>query len=198
VPVEGGRTIAPNLSVLGGLVPSEAPGVEREAVADASPVDDETVLYRARLHRLLFLRPFLWILLGLIVLGVVWGWPYIAPLVQPDAPPGPLTEPVIWVPLGLGGLLLAWGLFRFVAHAGRVGTTELLVLPRKVVFRSGFFSRQTIEMVNSKIETVQVDQSFLGRIFDYGTIIITGTGGSLEPIAMIAHPRRLQQAIRAE
>jgi len=161
-------------------------------------VSDDTVLYRARLHRLLFLWPFLWILFGLVLLGVVWGWPWLAPLVEPGAAPGPLVEPWIWLPLGLAGLVLAWGLFRLVAHLGRAGTTELLVTPRKVVFRSGFFSRQTIEMVNSKIETVQVDQSFLGRIFDYGTIIITGTGGSLEPIAMIAHPRRLQRAIRAE
>ncbi|MDB5362287.1 MAG: putative rane protein [Rhodospirillales bacterium] len=167
-------------------------------VTGVTDVNEDTVLYRARLHRLLFLRPFLWILLGLVLLAVVWGWPSLAPRFMPDAPPGPLTEPYIWLPLGLGGLLLVWGLFRLVTHLGRVGTTEMIVTPRKVVFRSGFFSRQTIEMVNSKIETVQVDQSFLGRIFDYGTIVITGTGGSLEPIAMIAHPRRLQQAIRAE
>ncbi|HEV2674520.1 MAG TPA: PH domain-containing protein [Aliidongia sp.] len=161
-------------------------------------MDEDTVIYRARLHRLLFLRPFLWILLGLAVLAIVWVWPWLVPQILPDAPQGPLVEPWIWVPLGLGGLLLVVGLFRLVTHFARVGTTELLVTPRKVVFRSGFFSRQTIEMVNSKIETVQVDQSFLGRIFDYGTIVITGTGGSLEPVAMISHPRRLQQAIRAE
>jgi hypothetical protein len=165
---------------------------------EVTDVNDDTVLYRARLHRLLFLRPFLWILLGLVLLAVAWGWPWLAPRFMPDAPPGPLAEPYVWLPLGLGGLLLVWGLFRLVTHLGRVGTTEMIVTPRKVVFRSGFFSRQTIEMANSKIETVQVDQSFLGRIFDYGTIVITGTGGSLEPIAMIAHPRRLQQAIRAE
>jgi len=167
-------------------------------VTEPSVVSEDTVLYRARLHRLLFLRPFLWTLLGLVLLGVVWGWPWIAQRFVPGAPPGPLAEPWVWLPLGLGGLLLVWGLFRLVTHLGRAGTTEMLVTPRKIVFRSGFFSRQTIEMVNSKIETVQVDQSFLGRIFDYGTIIITGTGGSLEPISMIAHPRALQQAIRAE
>ena len=161
-------------------------------------VDENAVLYRARLHRLLFLKPFLWTLFGLVILGLVWGWPYWGPILLPDAPPGPLAAPYVWIPLGLGGLIAVWGLFRLVTHVGRAGTTEMIVTPRKVVFRSGFFSRQTIEMVNSKIETVQVDQSFLGRIFDYGTIVITGTGGSLEPIAMIAHPRRLQQAIRAE
>ena len=167
-------------------------------MTDETDVNGDTVLYRARLHRLLFLRPFLWILLGLVLLATVWGWPWLAPRYVPDAPPGPLAEPYVWLPLGLGGLVLVWGLFLLVSHLGRVGTTEMIVTSRKVVFRSGFFSRQTIEMVNSKIETVQVDQSFLGRIFDYGTIIITGTGGSLEPIAMIAHPRQLQQAIRAE
>jgi hypothetical protein len=167
-------------------------------VTDVTAMTEDTVIYRARLHRLLFLKPFLWTLFGLLVLCVVWAWPWLAPKFVPDAPPGPLAEPYVWIPLGIGGLIVVWGLFRLVAHLGRAGTTEMLVTPRKVVFRSGFFSRQTIEMVNSKIETVQVDQSFLGRIFDYGTIVITGTGGSLEPIAMIAHPRQLQQAIRAE
>ena len=171
---------------------------EEGDVTEMTDASEEPVLYRARLHRLLFLRPFLWILSGLVLLLLVWGWPWLAPSLLPDAPPGPLAQPYVWLPLGLGGLLLVWGLFRLVAHLGRAGTTEMIVTPRKVVFRSGFFSRQTIEMVNSKIETVQVDQSFLGRIFDYGTIVITGTGGSLEPIAMIAHPRRLQRAIRAE
>jgi hypothetical protein len=43
-------------------------------------------------------------------------------------------------------------------------------------------------MNRSKVESVDVDQTILGRIFGYGTIIVRGTGGSLEPIRQIAEP----------
>src|SRR6266446_4864355 len=44
------------------------------------------------------------------------------------------------------------------------------------------FPRHTIEMNHDKIENVDVDESLLGRIFGYGTVLVRGTGGSLEPI----------------
>src|SRR5205085_6129586 len=68
----------------------------------------------------------------------------------------------------------------------RRATTELAVTDRRVIYKSGLFSRHTLEMNRSKVESVDVDQSILGRIFSFGTIIVRGTGGSLEPIRLIS------------
>jgi hypothetical protein len=46
-----------------------------------------------------------------------------------------------------------------------------------------------------KIESVIVDQSILGRIFDYGTVSIRGTGASIEQLKLISHAIELRNAI---
>jgi hypothetical protein len=52
--------------------------------------------------------------------------------------------------------------------------------------------------VLAKIETVGVDQSIPGRIFNYGTIIVTGTGGTQEPFKDIANPLAFRKQVQFE
>jgi uncharacterized membrane protein YdbT with pleckstrin-like domain len=95
------------------------------------------------------------------------------------------------------GVLALIGL-GFAAHAWFIRwTTEIGVTDRRVIYKSGFISRQTAEMNMDKIETVLVDQSLLGRILDYGTITIQGTGASMESLRHIAGPAALRNAITA-
>ena len=54
--------------------------------------------------------------------------------------------------------------------------TEIVVTDRRVIFKRGLISRHTVEMNVSKIETVDVEQGLAGRIWDYGTVLIRGTG----------------------
>jgi uncharacterized membrane protein YdbT with pleckstrin-like domain len=67
-------------------------------------------------------------------------------------------------------------------------TRELAVTNRRVIYKRGFVRCHTIEMNMDNVETVDVDQSFWGRIFNYGTIVVHGTGGSLEPLPRIDSP----------
>jgi len=76
-------------------------------------------------------------------------------------------------------------------------TTEIAVTDRRVILKRGLIRRHTIEMNMNKIESVDVDQTVLGRIFGYGTIIVRGTGGSLEPIRNIRHPLTFRSHITA-
>jgi len=48
-----------------------------------------------------------------------------------------------------------------------------------------------------KVESVDVDQSFWGRIFNYGTIVVHGTGGSLEPLPRIDRPIEFRNKVTA-
>ena len=48
--------------------------------------------------------------------------------------------------------------------------TEFAVTDRRVIYKRGFISRHTVEMNMDKIESVDVDQSLLGRLFNYGKI----------------------------
>lgn len=65
---------------------------------------------------------------------------------------------------------------------------EFVITNWRVVVKTGLISRKTLEMNISKIESVNVDQSILGRILGYGTIKIIGTGGTNESFAKIKRP----------
>lgn len=53
--------------------------------------------------------------------------------------------------------------------------------------------KNKIKMNLSKIESVNIHQSFIARILGYGTIIITGTGGTNEVFHNIANPREFKR-----
>jgi uncharacterized membrane protein YdbT with pleckstrin-like domain len=76
-------------------------------------------------------------------------------------------------------------------------TTETDVTNRRVVHKTGFIKRRTFEIALDKVESVDVDQSVMGRIFDYGNVTIQGVGEGRETIATIASPLVFRNAITA-
>ena len=76
-------------------------------------------------------------------------------------------------------------------------TTEIAVTDRRVVLKRGFIRRHTVEMYMQKVESVDVDQTQLGRFFNYGTVTIRGTGSTLESLRMIDRPLKLRSTITA-
>ena len=66
-----------------------------------------------------------------------------------------------------------------------------------MIYKTGFVRRHTVEMNMDKVETVDVDQSLLGRVLGFGTIRVRGTGQSIESLRRIAHPIQLRNAITA-
>jgi uncharacterized membrane protein YdbT with pleckstrin-like domain len=76
-------------------------------------------------------------------------------------------------------------------------TTEIDVTDRRVVYKRGFIRRHTVEMNMDKVESVDVDQSLLGRVFDYGDIVIRGTGAGIEPLRGIDSPLAFRNAVTA-
>ena len=103
----------------------------------------------------------------------------------------------MWHLIALGVVLLpAVGLglvFLAVAYV-RYKSTELAVTTKRVIVKHGFIRRRTVEINLHKAESIQVDQGVLGRVFDFGTLVISGTGTSHAPIAGIAQPMAFRKA----
>jgi uncharacterized membrane protein YdbT with pleckstrin-like domain len=91
---------------------------------------------------------------------------------------------------------MAAGVMMFSAWFRR-WTTELDVTDRRVVHKRGFITRHTVEMNMDKIESVDVEQSVFGRIFDFGDIAIRGTGTGWEPICTVKAPLKFRNCITA-
>ena len=142
----------------------------------------EAVVHQSHLHPLIFLPALLW-------LAVAVAFLVAAVMVQ---------QVEIWLACLIGAAV--FGLFALIsglrAWIRRI-TTELAITDRRVIYKSGLLSRHTLEMNRSKVESVDVDQSILGRMFGFGTIILRGTGGSLEPMRMISDPLVFRSHITA-
>jgi uncharacterized membrane protein YdbT with pleckstrin-like domain len=74
-------------------------------------------------------------------------------------------------------------------------TTETDVTNMRVVHKTGFIKRRTFEMALDKIESVDVNQSILGRLLNYGDVTINGVGEGRETIRTIASPLAFRSAI---
>jgi len=76
-------------------------------------------------------------------------------------------------------------------------TTETDVTNMRVVHKTGFIKRRTFEMSLDKVESVDVNQSILGRILNYGDVTVQGVGEGKETIATIASPLAFRNFITA-
>jgi uncharacterized membrane protein YdbT with pleckstrin-like domain len=142
----------------------------------------ETIAYRARLHWIIYFAGLV-LLVAAIVLAIG------AVVLKPEAiRVGLMLSAVIALFLGLFQIIRAW----IVAV-----NTEIIVTSRRVIYKTGFISRNTVEMNLDKVESVLVQQSLLGRALDYGEVIVRGVGAGLEPIANIGSPLQLHRHISA-
>jgi uncharacterized membrane protein YdbT with pleckstrin-like domain len=73
--------------------------------------------------------------------------------------------------------------------------TEIAVTDRRVIYKKGLIRRHTNEMNMDKVESVQIDQSVLGRLLDYGDVTILGTGEGFETLRTVANPIELRNSI---
>jgi uncharacterized membrane protein YdbT with pleckstrin-like domain len=93
---------------------------------------------------------------------------------------------ILLAAFGLGIIFLAWAWIRYK-------TTEFAVTDKRIIAKTGLISRNTVEMFLDKVESLHVEQSVLGRILNFGTITIRGSGSTDEPIANISAPLELRK-----
>ncbi len=139
----------------------------------------ETLSYLARLHWALFAAP-----VALMVVAAV-GFVPLATTVH---------GPVLYAPVVLIVVGLLWLAIRYVTYAA----TEFGVTSQRVVMKKGLIGIQTKEIILSRIEAIQVVQSIPGRIFNFGDVIVTGTGGSNERLTMIASPQEFRAQVQGQ
>jgi uncharacterized membrane protein YdbT with pleckstrin-like domain len=143
----------------------------------------EKVLYSTNAHWIFFLPAILlWILAAVffVLSGMV-----------------PAGSPLIVACWALAGIVALIALYKSVTAWFHRWTTETDVTNLRVVHKTGFISRNTFEMSLDKVESVDVTQSIVGRIFDFGDITIKGVGEGKEIIKTIASPLVFRNSITA-
>ena len=92
----------------------------------------------------------------------------------------------------LGWFVLPLPVLFLVPPTLAFASSELVITDRRVLIKTGVVRRQTLEMFISKIESIGVDQGFFGRMFDYGSVLVRGTGGFEQGFDAIADPLRFR------
>jgi uncharacterized membrane protein YdbT with pleckstrin-like domain len=143
---------------------------------DGNLLPGEQVVFRTRVH---------WkILVGPLLFAVVTFLPVVWLLTQ-----GTWNNLVLIAP-GLGLLV-------FLAALVRRQSSDFAVTNKRVMMKVGVFSTRSVELLLGKVEAITVHQSLGGRIFGYGDIIVTGSGGTEEAFSSIQSPLELRRAVQS-
>lgn len=143
---------------------------------DRHLLSGEAVTYRTRLHWKVYLLPGLLTLVVLLPLGI-WA---------------ARSETKVWALLPAAAALVALGLAWL-----RRRSSEFAVTNKRVIIKLGVLTTRSIELLLPKIEGIEVGQSLGGRMFGYGAIIVTGSGGTKELFDGIQSPLDFRQAVQA-
>jgi uncharacterized membrane protein YdbT with pleckstrin-like domain len=98
-----------------------------------------------------------------------------------------------WVLLVLLGIVLV-GIAIWVREMFRLGTTEFIVTDRRIVLKKGFFNVRVDEVTLGSIEGAHIDQSLIGRLFNYGRLTIRGRGDTHLEFPTMANPAQFRAA----
>lgn len=141
---------------------------------DDNLMNGEQVVYRARLHWIVFAWPFIWLIIAIILFssgGGAASWGALCVI-----------------------LAIITGVVSYINYA----TSEFGVTSKRVLVKIGFIRRRSLEVLLSKVEGIQVDQGILGRILGFGTIRVRGTGGTRDPFDKIMAPLELRRRVQEQ
>ncbi len=147
-----------------------------------SLLEGEDIIYLTRRHKIIFAYPVIWLLLSAILFGVKAVFVYTA---QTDI--ALLIFSGIFLAAALIHALVIWILYI---------SAEFGITNQRVIVKEGFLKRKTVEVFLKSVESVQVDQSIWGRILNFGTIIVSGTGGVTDPLNMIRKPLDFKKQVQ--
>ncbi len=131
---------------------------------------NERVVYKTRLHWVLFIKPVLVMLVGAV----------LAVLLRQVADPAWL-----WV---FGVAVFVAGFAWWLVHYVEVMTSEFAVTSSRLILKVGLISRYTTELLLTKVESIGVQQGLTGRFLNFGDLIVTGTGGAREVFRRVRDP----------
>lgn len=149
-------------------------------------VSGETVLYQTRLHWIVLVRP---LIVGILLGGM--GLVFVLGGYQASGKDWSYGGMIF-----LGTLLLIGGAASIAAGLMRKKSTKVAVSNRRVLIKTSALSRKSTEVTLSKVESVDVKESALGRMLGYGDVIVRGTGGTSESFRRIAHPGELSRHVQ--
>jgi uncharacterized membrane protein YdbT with pleckstrin-like domain len=164
--------------------------------AEKSLVPGETLLYQTRHHWIVLLGPLLTSLV-LAVLAVGLLVESMEANKGKGVAAGASATGVRAMAL-VGVFLLIVAIATFAYGVAKRNATEMAVTNKRVLVKTGMASRRTLDLMLSRVESIGVEETFLGRMVGFGSVIVRGTGGTPESFIMIAHPQEFRRTVQEQ
>ncbi len=140
-------------------------------------MDDEQMVHATRLHPIILLMPAAMTSLLAGSFAIVDSIPYAQLLVA---------------------IFLFLSLWRLADRLVLFLSTEFGVTSKRVLGKTGFIRRTSLDIVLNKVEAIRLSQSILGRILNYGDIEVTGTGGTDETLRYLPDPLTFRKVVQEQ
>ncbi len=137
-------------------------------------MNGENIFYTSKLHWAVFLWPVVWFIIALMLFS---GGSDSAPI------------GVLFILIAI-----ATSVSSFISYK----TSEFGITNKRVIVKVGFIRRSSLEVLLNKVEGIQVNQGILGRILGFGSITVSGTGGTKDPFHKIDAPLEFRKKVQEQ
>lgn len=147
-----------------------------------SLLDGEEIIYLTRRHKIIFAWPVVWFLVAAALFGIKWFFVF-----RPE---------VNFALMIFSGIFLSAAVVHALVIWVNYLCAEFGITNQRVIVKEGFLKRKTVEVFLKSVESVQVDQSLWGRMLNFGTVIVSGTGGVSDPLYLIRNPLDFKKQVQ--
>lgn len=133
---------------------------------DKGLMDGERIVYRGKLHWVVFLWPIIFFVAAIVLTIIIGG-----------------AEGFI-----IGFMLITVSIFSSLGSFITYKTSEFGITNKRLIVKVGFIHRNSLEVLLNEVAGIEVNQNILGRILGFGSVTISGTGGTKHPFHRIGAP----------
>jgi uncharacterized membrane protein YdbT with pleckstrin-like domain len=140
-------------------------------------MSDETLVHVTRLHPIILAPPAMAVSFLAGTISLVYESP---------------------IALAIVGIMVLFALQRLTDRLVFFLTSEFGITSKRVLGKTGFIRRHSLDIVLAKVEAIRLNQHVLGRILNYGHLEVTGTGGTEETLKFIPDPLQFRNVIQEQ
>jgi hypothetical protein len=148
----------------------------------------ELVIYNPEVHWFFLIRPLLALFfsLGLVIIKVILNSLLIpASILQIIAS---VIHYLILANFIITGICFLWQIAEYFS-------IEYYITNKRLIVKHGVFSTVVVDMPIDKVESLVCVQNLLGKLFNYGTVFVSGIGGMLPRYGTVRKPYTVRRII---
>ena len=147
----------------------------------------EKLLLHTKLHWSIFFSAIAWLIITILIFTICGSWDFF----NAELFNHPLY---MWLSLASFFITLMHGISSYLRYI----TSQYAITNKRILKKTGLIHRKVLEIFLNKIESVHATQNLFGRLCNFGTITISGAGGSNEPFYNVPKPAEFRKIIHEQ